>query len=125
MRVMVSSSGQWSSLCGRGKGSGAVKIGSEIMASNHPRSGDLFISRLKLAGTRNPFCEFSRLAAAADTPAQPLQRRAGDYSVAMACAFTTVPGYLPFPVFLAGALATLRAAALVFFTAFIVHTSFP
>ena len=34
--------------------------------------------------------------------------------------------YLPFPVFLAGALLTLRvAAALVFFTAFIVNTSFP
>jgi len=46
----------------------------------------------------------------------------------MACAFTWGLTYaLPFPVFLAGALATLRvAAALVFFTTvFILHTSFP
>jgi len=46
--------------------------------------------------------------------------------MAMACALTMVLTYLPFPVFLAGALATLRvAAALVFFTVFILHTSFP
>ena len=46
----------------------------------------------------------------------------------MACAFTGGLTYaFPFPVFLAGALATLRgAAALVFFTTvFILHTSFP
>jgi hypothetical protein len=32
---------------------------------------------------------------------------------------------LAFPAFFAGALVTLRAAALVFFTAFIMNTSFP
>jgi len=48
--------------------------------------------------------------------------------MAGACALTMVLTYpyLPFPVFLAGALLTLRvAAALVFFTAFILNTSFP
>jgi hypothetical protein len=31
--------------------------------------GDLFVSRLYLAGTHEPFYELSRLAAAANTPA--------------------------------------------------------
>ena len=42
-----------------GEGPGAIKMGSLAMANDHSRSGgNLFVSRLNLAGTHEPFYGF-------------------------------------------------------------------